>query len=903
MTDYQTNIPLLATKLFIPSVKTQLVARPQLLQRLDEAAEQKLILVTAPAGYGKTTLLASWVAQQDRRVAWVSLDQSENDPLSFVAYIVGALQNIDESMCQTAYGLIQSSDPPAIEIIRTYLLNGLACLENRSLLVLDDYHVIQAPEIHDAMAFLIENAPDNLQIMIASRELPDLPLSKLRARGQLTDLNVFDLRFNHPESMSFVNDIMGLELQQEHIQVLENQTEGWVTGLQLAALILRGQSNVADFVNELAGDNRLIANFLIDEVLSQQSESVQRFLVQTSILKRFNASLCNAVLEINDAQELLQRLEKANLFLIPLDSRGEWYRYHHLFGEMLQRHLEQQNADLVPTLFYRSMKWHVEQAMIEDAIDYAIEGQHFEDAAGLIATIALQFQGSGKRSRLIKWIEQLPPSLVNAHRLWVHHAIAQFYYSRFNQARYFIETTVTDKALSLIKHDSERELSEKYRDVLLNTIDLHTTMNAPKVRQSLLEILKTLPEYEYLGYGIAWGHFGSASLMMGYLSDAQEALDKAISIIRKETHSIRQVFAAYQAETIAYAGALHEATRMYQREYQAACSNNTQEGETFSNIMFGLGNLYYEWNDLRRSDELITHSAKIASNGKSIDRMLHCYQSLLQLRTAQENFADISQCLDYAEQVAEEYHNPPLVMDRINALKARLALANGEQMAVSRWRHTFERGKQTTDITPMQGFEWLTVAHSYRAEGRYEAALTVIRALHDYAMRQGRIQHVIELDAFMARVYAEAGEHERALEIVHKTLKLAMLEGYVRTFVDQGPAMKDCLERLSRNHDQLQPDIAEYIRVLLLEFAAETSHPAEDVDAISAAALPSELALTPRELDALILLAEGLTYTEIAEQLVISENTLKFHLKNVYSKLDVRNRTEAVLKAQQMNIV
>lgn len=901
MMDYQTNIPLLTTKLFIPSVKTQLVARPKLIQKLNDAAEHRLILVTAPAGYGKTTLLAAWVAQQDHPVAWVSLDQSENDPLSFIAYVVGALQNVDAGMCQTANGLIQSSEPPAIEIILTYLLNDLACLETRSLLVLDDYHVIQTPEIHTAMAFLIENAPDNLQIMIASRHLPDLPLSKLRARGQLTDLSVFDLRFNYAESVSFVNDVMGLDLQQDFIQVLENRTEGWVTGLQLAALILRGQSDVANFVNELAGDNRLIASFLIDEVLNQQSESVQRFLVQTSILKRFNASLCNALLEINDAQDLLHQLEKANLFLIPLDNRGEWYRYHHLFSEMLQRHLEQQNSDLIPTLLYRAMKWHIEQDLVEEAIDYAIEGQHFEDAANLISSNALQFQGSSKRSRLINWIERLPSSLVNAQRLWVHHAIAQFYYSRFNQARDFIETTVSDAAISLIKDEPERVLARNYRVILLATIELHTTMNAPKVRQSLQNLVKSLPEQELLSYGIGWGHLGSASLMMGYVADAQEALDKAVSTIQKKAHSIRQVFAAYQAESIACTGALHEAARAYQREYQAAYSNNTQEGDTFSNILFGLGNLYYEWNDLRRADKLISHSANIVSKGKSIDRMQYCYRSLLQLRTAQGNFTDIRQHLDYAEQVAAEYQNPPFVVDRINALKARLALINDDKMAVSRWRHTFERGKQTTDITPLQDFEWLTVAQSYLAERRYDEALTVIRVLHDYAMRQGRVRHVVELDAFMARVYAEAGEQERALEIVHRTLKLAVLEGYVRTFVDQGPMMKNCLEKLTRNEAQLQPDIAEYIRVLLLEFAAETSHPT--VDAISAAASPSDLALTPRELDALNLLAEGLTYTEIAEQLVISENTLKFHLKNVYSKLDVRNRTEAVLKAQQMNIV
>lgn len=900
--EYQKNIPLLATKLFIPSIRANLVDRPKLLQKLDDAAKCKLILVTAPAGYGKTTLVAAWVASKDHPAAWVSLDQSENDPLLFIAYLVGALQNIDSGMCQTADALIQSSEPPATEIIFTYLLNDLACLDTQSLLVIDDYHVIQEPEVHTAMAFLIENAPDNLQIVIASRQSPDLPLSKLRARGQLADLNVFDLRFNSSESVSFVNGVMGLDLAIDQIQELESRTEGWVTGLQLAALSLHGQSGIGDFAYALTGDDKLIANFLIDEVLSQQTAQIQQFLIQASILKQFSTSLCNDVLGITNARDLLDQLEEANLFLIPLDNRGEWYRYHHLFGEMLRRRLEEQQPDLAPGLFHRAMQWHAEQGRTEDAINYAIEGKHFEEATHLISSIALQLQGSGKRRFLIRWIEHIPASLVNTHRLWVHHALAQFYYSNFNQSRHFIETIVTDESIASIEDESQRTLSLSYRDILLGTIELHTTMNAPSVRQSLHAAVAPLARSEILGYGIGWGHFGSASLMMGHLSDAQEGLDKALNTIQKKALSVRPVFAAYHAETIASAGTLQQAARTYQREYQSAYANNTQEGDAFSNVLFGLGNLHYEWNELTQADDLITRSVRIASKSRSIDRILHCYQILLRLRIAQGDFDDIERSIDYAEQVATEYDNPPLVMARINAISARLALAKGQMLAAGRWRQTFERENQGRESTPLQEYEWLTVARIYLAENNISEALRVIKTVHDFAMRQGRVRQVVEISIFMVRAYAEAGDWEQALETLHQTLKLAVLEGYIRSFIDEGQVMQTCLEKIStQNIYPISADIEEYIDVILMEFTAEEAR--QQGTPLNKSAQPAYESLTPRELDALKLLAGGLTYTEIAAELVISENTLKFHLKNVYSKLDVRNRTEAVLKAQKLSLV
>lgn len=901
MNEHHQNIPLLATKLFVPAIRPHLVERPRLLEKLDQAVNSKLILVTAPAGYGKTTMVASWLAKRNKPVAWVSLDQSENDPLMFFAYVVGALQTVEPGSCRTAAALIQSSEPPSTEVILTYLLNDLTSMDTHCLLVLDDYHVIEDEEVHAAMTFLIENSPTNLQVLIASRHQPELPLAKLQARNQLTGLSVLDLRFSDDEAVQFVKGVMGLELALAQIEELGSRTEGWVAGLQLAALSLQGQSGISEFVYDLSGDDRLIANFLIDEVLSRQTDQIQSFLLATSILERFSANLCNALLDIDNAREILSQLEEANLFLVPLDNKGEWYRYHHLFGEMLRNRLERQRPDDIPVLLQRAMDWHAQHNSTEAAINYALEGQYFAEAATLIAGIALRLQDSGKRMLLINWLERLPVRFTRMYKLWVHYVLALFYYSRFLQALDFIQRIFGDDELEAPDGDPDQALQRFYRSVLLATIKLHTSMNAPSVRQSLQEAVTAIPKNEFLGAGIAWGHFGSASLLMGYVSDAQEGLERAHTFIRKRTYSVQQVFAAYQAEAMASTGALHQSSQMYQRAYQTAFTNATQEGDTFSNAAFGLGNLYYEWNDLKKADELISHSVRIADRSKSIDRMLHCYQVLLRLRSLQGEFDDVEHSLAYAGQVALEYDNPPVVVDRINALNARLALAKGELSGPIRWQQAFERDRQQ-QIDGLQEYEWLTVAQIYSVEGHFSEAIGLLKAAHDIAMRQGRVREVVEISATLARNYAEADQWEQALELLGQTLKLAVLEGYIRTFVDEGSLMRACLERLSNEQaHQLTPDVLDYVRVLLLEFAAEESR------SKTAMASPGSISihelLTPRELEALQLLAEGLTYSEIASHLVISENTLKFHLKNVYSKLDVRNRTEAVLKAQERNII
>lgn len=900
MTEYRQNIPLLATKLFVPAIRPHLVERPQLLDKLDQAENSRLILVTAPAGYGKTTAIAFWLAKRNKPVAWVSLDQSENDPLMFLAYVVGALQNVHVASCRSADTLIQSPEPPSIEVILTYLLNDLSCMDQDCLLVLDDFHVIDDEEVHTAVTFLIEKAPANLQILIASRHQPELPLAKLQARNQVTSLNVLDLRFNHTESAQFVNNVMGLALNVAQIQELESRTEGWVAGLQLAALSLQGRSGTAHFVHDLAGDDRLIANFLIDEVLSQQSDRTQRFLLATSILERFSPELCNTLLDTDDAQEVLKQLEDANLFLVPLDNKGEWYRYHHLFGEMLRNRLEQQLPEMMPLLFQRAVTWHAEHDLTEAAINYAIESQDYAEAARLIAGIVLRMQDSGKRLLLIKWFEQIPAPFLLKHNLWMHYLLAQFYYSRFNQSLEFMHSFFANETVEAPEIEYDEARTNSLRSILLATIDLHTSMNAPNVRQVLQETVTALPENEFLGNGIAWGHYGSASLMMGYVADAKDTLDKALAVIRRRTYTVQQVFASYQAEAVASAGALRQSSQMYQRASQTAYSKGTHEGDTFSNILFGLGSLHYEWNDLNKADDLISRSIQIVGKSKSIDRMLHCYQVLLRLRTTQGEFEEVAQCLAYAEQVALEYDNPPLVMDRINALRARQDLDKGDRLAADRWRMAFERDNQQ-QIDGLQEFEWLTVARIYASGAYFDKALALLENAHDIAMRQGRVRQVIKISAILTRTHAEAGQWEDALALLKRTLELAVVEGYIRSFLDEGPSIQACLEKL---RDQQEPGISaniqEYIRVLLMEFAAEETRQKVST---TAEPDPEDELLTPRELEALQLLAEGHTYSEIANHLVISENTLKFHLKNVYSKLGVRNRTMAVLKARENNLI
>ena len=409
---------LLETKLYLPTPRAGLVPRPRLLERLDAGGAAKLMLVSAPAGFGKTTLLADWLAARssaapgDRTVAWLSLDRGDNDPVSFWTYVIAALRTVVPEVGANELALLASPQPPPIQQVLTTLLNDLGATGSDIVLVLDDYHLIDAREIHEAMAFLLDHAPPRLHLVIASRADPSMPLARLRARGELVEVRAAELRFTSDEAAAYFNEVMGLQLTTQDVVALEGRTEGWIAALQLAALSMQGRDDVAGFIAGFAGDDRYIVDYLVEEVLQRQPGPVREFLLQTSLLARLSGSLCDAVTGGGGGRAMLEALDRGNLFVVPLDDRREWYRYHHLFADVLQSRLAEESPDLVETLHRRASDWYAGNGEPAEAIEHAFAGGHFDRAADLVELAYPALARDRQESILRHWLELLPEEVL-----------------------------------------------------------------------------------------------------------------------------------------------------------------------------------------------------------------------------------------------------------------------------------------------------------------------------------------------------------------------------------------------------------------------------------------------------------------------------------------------------------
>src|SRR4028119_406693 len=418
------STPLLATKLYTPASRPGSVLRPRLIERLNEGLHRRLTLVSAPAGFGKTTLIGGWISGCERPAAWLSLDEGDSDPARFLSYVVAALQTIAAGIGEGVLGALRSPQPPPTESTLTALLNEIPPTPDDFVLVLNDYPVVDARPIDDALAFLIEHLPPRMHLIIATREDPQLPLARLRARGQLGELRGADLRFTPSEAAEFLEGVMGLSLSEEDIAALETRTAGWIAGLQLAALSMRGREDVAGFIRAFAGDNRYVVDYLVEEVLQRQPERVRSFLLQTSILDRLSGPLCDTLTGGKDGRGMLEALERGNLFVFPLDDERQWYRYHHLFADVLQARLMQEQPGHAPPLHQRASGWYERNGSPTDAIRHALAAEDFERAAGLVELAVLEMLGSSQET-LYRWLMALPDEVVRARPvLSVYYAFA-----------------------------------------------------------------------------------------------------------------------------------------------------------------------------------------------------------------------------------------------------------------------------------------------------------------------------------------------------------------------------------------------------------------------------------------------------------------------------------------------
>lgn len=927
--------PILATKLFIPPPWPNIVPRPRLVERLNEglAAGRKLALISASAGFGKTTLVSEWIDRCERRIAWLSLDEGDNDRTRFLTYFIAALQTIAPNIGKGALAAIQSPQPPPAESILTTLLNDIVALSDSFILVLDDYHMIDSEPIDRALTFLLDHLPPQMHLVIASREDPNLPLARLRARGQMTELRLADLRFTPAEAAEFLNRIMGLDLRDADIASLEARTEGWIAGLQLAALSMQGRSDIAGFIRAFTGSHRFVLDYLVKEVLERQPERVRSFLLQTAILNRLCGPLCNTVTEREDGKEMLDILERSNLFLIPLDDQRQWFRYHHLFADVLKAHLVEAHPEQVSSLHQRASAWYEQNGYPSDAIRHALAAQDYDRAANLIERVWLAMDLSYQSATWLGWAKALPDDLIRARPVlsvgyaWALLGVGELEASetRLRNAERWLEPTDKQGENSSAKACPESfdyaqgklhrrmvvvdeaefgslpasiAAARAYRALALGDIS-STKMHA-------LQALALDPEGNSIHYTQAISLLGIAEYASGDLNAAEQKLLKFQAIMWQANDVANAIGITFVLANIKLVqGRLREAVSAYRQSLQLSASRGVPSFLGVSDLYRGLSELLCEQGDLETATQHLLTAQQLGEQGALTGWPHRLCVAQARMKESQGDLAGAFVLLDEAER---EYVRNPLPERPIAALKARTWVRQGKLTEALSW--TREQNLSIEDdLSYLREFEHLTLARvliarykTDRVDGDLQAALGLLARLLQAAEEGGRNGSVIEILILQSLAHQAQGDQPSALASLERALSLAEPEGYIYTFVDEGEALRFlilefrlAIEKSARNG--IHP-LFSYVDKLLAAFPIGSNRP-------KIKNLKSEIVepLSERELEVLKLLQSDLSGPEIAGQLIVSLHTLRTHTNNIYKKLGVNNRRAAIRRAEELDLL
>ncbi len=897
---------LLATKLHIPRPRPHLVVRSHLLAQLQQGMEQALTLISAPAGFGKTTLLAQWLAHSGMPVAWLSLEAEDNDPTRFLSYVIAALQTLDAQVGTTALEMLRTPQPPSPETVLAVLANDLVSHEGGDfVLVLDDYHVITADPIQRGMAFLLEHLPPQLHLILATRADPPLPLAWLRAQGQLCEVRAAHLRFGPAEASAFLQTVMGLDLEAKAIATLQQRTEGWVVGLQLAALSLQGKADVSAFLAAFTGTHRFVLDYLSEEVLARQPASVQQFLLHTSILERLSGPLCDAVTGQEGSQAMLEALERANLFVVPLDDERGWYRYHHLFAQVLRRHLQQAEPTLPPVLHRRASAWYEQHALPAEAVRHALAVPDAELAARLIEPLALPLAYQGQLSTVLGWMNALPEALVRTRPfLCVYHARLLLYSNQFEAAKVRLQ-----EAEERFREEMPAEQTRTFHGRLLSIRAgiAGLSGNITHAVSLAREALELLPETEVIpraGALVITAHVHMAS--GDVTSDSEHAVTAAVPLIRASGSPFAIVaILACLAHLHVLQGRLRQAAATYEQVMQAVPQPEIlQTSFTSLCYYFGLGDLLREWNELDVAEQHLAQGMALVNETQTVDPFWAVlgYTALARLEQARGNTHAALATLDALERLAERRHFPPHLMTQGAAGRAQLELAQGNVAAAIRWADSSGLSAEDEDLSYLREGEYLALGRVRMAQGRDDPAtpllqdvLCLLDRLLQNAEAKARLNSVLHILVLRALALEVQGDQTSALSTLEHALVLAEPEGYIRLFVDEGAPMRALLRQT-----HARSRVPGYVATLLAAFGEQH---ASDLPLASARPGPLAEPLTKREREVLRLLLEGASNREIARRLVLSVNTVKRHVYNLCGKLGVQSRTQAIARARSLHLV
>lgn len=914
-------IPILTTKLYLPPLRPTLVPRPALLARLNAGVARKLTLISAPAGFGKTTLVSAWVhsrmagadehlaqftsgspvasALDSTAVAWLSLDAADSDPVRFLVHLVAALQTVLPSVGQGVLSALQSAQPPPPSSLLTALLNELATALAPAggaplLLVLDDYHTLDSEIVDQALTFLLDHLPPHLHLVITTREDPPLPLARLRARAQLTEVRAADLRFTPAEAADFLNQVMGLRLAAPAVAALERRTEGWIAGLHLAALSLQGQEPAVatDFIQSFSGSHRFIMDYLVEEVLHQQSAAVQTFLLRTSILERLCGPLCDAVLAapVATGQNTLADLDQANLFLVPLDNERRWYRYHQLFAELLRQRLHQQLAtatgESIAEFHRRASDWYAANGYELDAFQHAVAADDVERAASLVEGKGMPLHFRGAQLPILKWLAALPTAVLDAKpALWVIYASVLLFAGK-NSA---IEEKL-QAAEAALHHcpadDYHRDLSGHIASI---RAFLAIAQNQVEViaAQSQRALAHLHPDNLAVRTAATWS-LGYAYQLQGKFAAARQAHEQALAISQAIGHTIIQLAALIGLGQIQeLAGQLDAAQATF---HQAVTIAGDPPLLLACEAYLGLGRVAYERHELLAAQTAGEQGLQLAAQIELISTLAACQVLLARLKLAHGDLAGAHERLTAAEHFARQ-NNFGEQRPGISAAQVMLLLRQDNVDAAA---HLAQQERLP-----------LSQAQVALAQKQPTVALALLEPLYDQAVATGRVNELLSVLLLQARAHQAQGALQPARDRLQQALTLAQPGGYIRPFVDQGAPLFDLLTRVKAagwgSKDAAQHA---YLHQLLAAFPPHADAAPLGVDQPAAATAPPLVeALSDREREVLHLIAQGLSNQEIAARLFLALDTVKGHNRRIFGKLQVQRRTEAIARARELKLL
>lgn len=901
------SVSLLSSKFYIPHLRDNGVLRPRLTKKLLAGVNQPgtFVLLSGPAGFGKSSLLGEFVAQLLQPVAWVSLDEGDNDAVRFWSYLITACQSVRPGVGESALELLKSPLPLPYDAIPSILVNDLAGSDSNLVLVLDDYHVIQNGAIQTALSFLIDHLPDKLHIVLSTRVDPPWPLARFRARNQLIEIRAKDLRFTTEEAAAFLNQVMGLNLSAEDVAALEERTEGWIAGLQLAALSMNGRSDIPGFVKAFTGSHVYIAEYLIEEVLQRQPEDVQTFLLQTSILERLNAGLCEAVTDCKDGQSVLIALHRANLFLVSQDEEGQWFRYHHLFADLLAYRLKQTlSVSAIQKLHCRASAWLAENNLLDEAIQHALMGKDYERAISLVERVARTMMFTGRVNDLKNWLEALPQASFDTHlflkiyRTWID--LLQGKMDLSEPALLKMETMLR----SLPPSPENDTLLKEMIVILSHWVAL--AGNTSRAIHLSQEALDFLPEGDLASRARV---FSALAIAYGSEGDVQKADAAFRECLRLALASANYTLAAHTMMRggiwLGYYGKLHEAVRLYQSIIDMGVQAGQKIFYPAGQGLIGLASIYLEWNELESAEKALQQGMDLCSQA-GLDGVFNGWILKSRLRQAKGDLAGALQELQALERAFPRTDTFTLTICQI---QVRLAIGDtnrATQLALPMIDTLGREAEHPQIKIPVVVVEIidLILVRIYLAQGEVGKALDLLEKLQASAERGGRLGHLIEMHLLRALVLQKHNQKETpamGIESLGQALTLAEPEGYVLLFAEAGADIVPLLKGVM-NDPATTDRIKKYARKLLNIVTRGDKSTASPFEGSGPVDEMIET-LTDREMDVLRLIADGLKYKEIAGRLFISTNTVRTYVKGIYGKLNVNNRSKAIALAHQYKLI